>query len=70
MVALQLGFMAACCSRLISYVSVSLGVPFASVKLQAMKRCMIIEAYHEVRWHLGTIGTFSLAFYMLSAYVM
>lgn len=60
MVVLQLGFMAARCSRLISYASVSLGVPFASVKLQAMKRCMMIGAHHEVRWHLGIIGTFSL----------
>ena len=60
MVVLQLGFMAAHCSRLITYVSVSLGVPFASVKLQAMKRCMMMEAHHEVRWHLRIIGTFSL----------
>lgn len=39
-------FMAARCSRLISYVFVSLSMPFASVKLQALIWCMMIGAHH------------------------
>ena len=54
--------MAARCSRLMSYVFVSLGVPFAFVKLQALNRCVIIGAHQEVRWNLGAISTCSLAF--------